>query len=302
MDKKAKITVLGLMGNSVFLRVPHFHRAGETLSASSLYREPGGKGCNQAVAAARLGAQVSFLSCMGEDSIAKDCLAFMNGEGIACYTEYAKNTASPYACILTDSTGENQVTVHSGSARQLSPAFVESCEEVIAASDILLLNNECPLEANKAALDIALRHGVTPVLNPAPYLPLPRKDLAKFSIVTPNRHEAAMLCGLPADSSAETLLQGLLALGIRCPVITLGGEGAMVWNGEKAVLCPSRRVMVQDTTGAGDCFNGALCCGIAEGLSIEDAAAFAVRAAAFSVTKKFVMPSLPHRKELTVMN
>lgn len=298
MNKTAKITVLGLMGNSVFLRVPHFHSSGETLRATALYMEPGGKGCNQAVSAARLGAQVTFFSCMGEDNTAEDCLAFMKSEGVSCYTEFVKETPSPYACILTDDTGDTRVTVHSGSALHMSSAFVESHQEIIANTDILLLNNECPLEANMAALEIALQNNAVTVLNPAPFLLLPREYLASFSIVTPNRYEAAMLCGLPSESSAGTLLQGLLSLGIHCPIITLGSEGAVIWDGEKEVLCPSSRVTAKDTTGAGDCFNGALCYGIATGLSIEESAKFAVKAASFSVTRSFVMPSLPYWKDL----
>lgn len=298
MRKNAKITVLGLMGNSVFMQVPHFHSVGETLNASSLYMEPGGKGCNQAVAAARLGAQVSFLSCMGQDSTAQDCVSFMRSEGIACCTEYKKDAASPYACILTDSLGENQVTVHGGSARFMTPDFVRSCAEVIADADILLLNNECPLAANSAALDIALAHGVPAVLNPAPYSPLPREYLCKFSVITPNRHEAAMLCGLPADGSAEALLHGLVTMGIQRAVITLGGDGAVAWDGERTLRCPALPVTPRDTTGAGDCFNGALCCALAEGLSMEAAVKRAAAAAAFSVSRKYVMPSLPHLHEL----
>lgn len=298
MERNAKITVLGLMGNSAFLRVSHFHSVGETLKASSLYMEPGGKGCNQAVAAVRQGAQVSFLSCMGADSTAQDCLAFMHSEGIACYTEFKEGTPSPYACILTDSQGENQVTVYGGSAQCMTPDFVGEHAGIITGSDILLLNNECPLAANQAALDIALAHGVMAVLNPAPFLPLPRTYLRSFSLITPNRHEAAMLCGLPADSSADVLLHGLVVLGVQRAVITLGGEGAIAWDGERTIRCPAQSAAAQDTTGAGDCFNGVLCCGLAEGLPMEAALRRAAKAAAFSVSRKYVMPSLPHLHEL----
>ena len=119
-ETKPVITVLGLCGDSVFMHVDHFHRSGETLHADSLYSEPGGKGCNQAVAAHRLGAEVNFVSCMGRDSIEKTCSAFLTREGLRLFTEHTNKSASSYACILTDSQGENRVTVHRGSAEHLS--------------------------------------------------------------------------------------------------------------------------------------------------------------------------------------
>lgn len=297
MNRKAKITVLGLMGSSVFMTVPHFHSVGETLSASSLYIEPGGKGCNQAVASARSGADVSFISCMGKDGIAVECLSFMEKEGIRCLTEYSSLAASPYACILTDSTGENQVTVHRGSAEFLSAEFVRSCENIIAESDILLLNNECPLTANMEALEIAQKYGVKAVLNPAPYVSLPIDYLKRFYLITPNRHEAAMLTGLSAESSEDALISALCEMGISRSAITLGAKGAAAFDGEKFIRCSATEVTAVDTTGAGDCFNGVLCCTLAEGYSFEKALDSAIRASGYSVSKHFVMPSLPRQAE-----
>lgn len=121
-ETKPVITVLGLCGDSVFMHVDHFHRSGETLHADSLYSEPGGKGCNQAVAAHRLGAEVNFVSCMGRDSIEKTCSAFLTREGLRLFTEHTDKSASSYACILTDSQGENRVTVYRGSASICPPA------------------------------------------------------------------------------------------------------------------------------------------------------------------------------------
>ena len=298
MNAKVRITVPGLMGNSVFMTVPHFHSVGETLSAQSLYMEPGGKGCNQAVAAARLGAGVSFISCMGEDGTARECIEFMEREGIECLTQYTASSASSYACILTDSEGENQVTVHRGSAEYLSAEFIGSCESAIAASDILLLNNECPLEANMAALEIAEKHGVKAVLNPAPYMPLSIEYLRRFYLITPNRHEAAMLAGVSSDISAEELAQALMSRGIERGVITLGSEGSEAWENGKTFRCMAEKVRAVDTTGAGDCFSAALCCCIGEGRELAEAVRYAGLASGLSVAKKYVMPSLPRREEL----
>jgi len=298
MMKKAKITIIGLLGNSVFVRVPHFHSVGETLSADSLYMEPGGKGSNQAVAAARLGAEVVFISSMGRDSIARECLEFMENEGIRCLTQFNDTLSSPYACILTDSKGENQVTVHRGSADNLSAEFIKECEADIADSDILLLNNESPLEANIAALDIAGRHGVKAVLNPAPYAPLPSDYLRRFYLITPNRHEAQMLVGASEGADCREIVKKLAEAGIQRCAITLGGSGSVLWNGTRLIEHDAIRVEVADTTGAGDCFNGAICCAVAEGMSEVDALDMAVRASALSVSKSFVMPALPYRNEI----
>ena len=298
MSKKTNVAVLGLMGNSVFMSVPHFHSAGETVSAESIYTEPGGKGCNQAVAAARLGAEVSFISCMGEDATAKECIAFMDKEGIACFTEYTALASSPLACILTDSGGENRVTVYRGSADHLTESFVRSCEDAISKADILLLNNECPLSANTAALELAEKHGVKAILNPAPYMPLPQSYLRRFYLITPNLHEARMLAGTNANASPQTAVERLRELGVRRGAITLGGDGAIAWDGDELYSCEAELVIAKDTTGAGDCFSGALAVSLAANADIRAAVRFAVRCAGLSVTRSHVMTALPYLKEL----
>ena len=292
------ITVLGLCGDSVFMRVDHFHRSGETLHADSLYSEPGGKGCNQAVAARRLGAEVNFISCMGRDGIEKTCSAFLTREGLRLFTEHTDESASSYACILTDSQGENRVTVHRGSAEHLSAGFIRSLEAEIAASDMLLLNNETPYEANLCALELAEKHGVPAVLNPAPYVGLPAGYLRRFRLITPNRHEAAAILAASPDTPPEELLSGLRALGITQSVITLGADGAAAMDGDSIILCPPRRVKAADTTGAGDCFSAALTVRLALGDGIDKAVEYAANASAYSVQRQYVMPSLPHKEEL----
>lgn len=293
--KKARITVIGLMGNSVFMNVPHFHSPGETVISSSLHIEPGGKGCNQAVAAARLGAEVCFFSCMGRDSTASDCTAFMENEGILCRTEYADSQNSPYACILTDRTGENQVTVSPGSAGYLSPEFIKENEKYIASADILLLNNETPFETNLAALTAAEKHGVKTVLNPAPFKALPADYLKRFYLITPNKYEACRIADLPSDCDDFLPAKALSDMGIQQSIVTLGRNGCVAAKNGVLKKFDAPKVASVDTTGAGDCFNGALCCALAEDMSMEKAIGFSICASAYSVTKKYVMPSLPYR-------
>ncbi len=292
------VTVLGLCGDSVFMHVDHFHRSGETLHADSLYSEPGGKGCNQAVAAHRLGAEVNFVSCMGRDSIEKTCSAFLTREGLRLFTEHTDKSASSYACILTDSQGENRVTVHRGSAEHLSAGFIRSLEAEIAASDMLLLNNETPYEANLCALELAESHGVPAILNPAPYAELPADYLRRFWLITPNLHEAAAILAASPDTPPEALLSGLRALGIARCVITLGADGAAAMDGGNIILCPPRPVKAADTTGAGDCFSAALTVRLALGDGLDAAMEYAANASAYSVQRKYVMPSLPDKEEL----
>ncbi len=279
--RKSRITVIGLCGRSVFMRVDHFHRSGETVHAESIYIEPGGKGYNQAVAAARLGGEVSFISCCGDDDDGKACTDFLVKEGITPCIQKTKKSGTAFATILTDSTGENQVTVYRGAADYLTTDFIEKNEKRIAESDVLLLNFEYPMEINETALKIAEKYHVKSILNPAPAIACNDRFLNRFFCITPNQREAEILGGR----------------GLR-EIVTLGAEGCEIKDGEEAVKIPGIQVDTIDTTGAGDCFNGALAVAVGEGWTLYDAACFATKAAAQSVTRSFVMPSLPYRDEI----
>ena len=295
-DKKPKIAVLGLAGSSVFMTVDHFHRPGETLPAESLYLEAGGKGMNQAVAAARLGADVTFYACLGRDEGAALCRAALRDEGIHPLIQEAERPTA-YACILTDRDGENQVTVFEGAAGAFSPAFIRNHPEAIREADILLLNHECPREVNLAALTIAKEAGKKVILNPAPAMEetIPLEDLY---LITPNRHEAASLLKLPQDTPADQLLDAFAEAGFSRVLITLGGEGCALLDERRKCFFPAVPAVAVDTTGAGDCFNGCLASALAGGASLTEAVVRAQNAAALSVGKHYVMPSLPNRKQL----
>lgn len=279
--KKVRITAIGLCGRSVFMNVDHFHSPGETLHASMLYCEPGGKGYNQAVAAARLGAEVSFIGCCGNDSDGKECEAFLQHEGINPAIEYTDAEATAFATILTDAAGENRVTVYSGASACLSESFIMAQEKLIQNSDILLLNFEYPLAVNETAMKLAKKHGVRVIFNPAPALPGTTKLLKDAYCITPNESEAAVL-----GNTAER------------EIITLGSDGCRIIEDGKVTCLPAQKVKAVNTTGAGDCFNAALAVALGEGLSLKESAAFAQKCAAISVTRNFVMPSLPYRYEI----
>lgn len=292
-----KITVLGLCGNSVFLNVDHFHVPGETVHARGLYAEPGGKGYNQAVAAQRLGAQVSFLGSIGDDADGRSCMEFLEKEGVTPVPQICDAVPSAYACILTDREGENRVTVFSGAAQLLTPEFIRKQEQVISESDLLLLNNEYPQSCNEAAMELAKKHGVKVVYNPAPARQVSAEFLRDCWVITPNLSETAVLIGAEV-SELPVLAEKLREQGIQNAVVTLGGDGAAVFAGDDALHIPACPTKAVDTTGAGDTFTAALCVALLEGKPIAEASVWAANAAALSVAKQYVMPGLPSRDEL----
>lgn len=268
----ARLALIGLTGRSLFFNVPRFHAGGETIHAAGFHEEWGGKGFNQAVAAARQGAEVSFLTAVGAGDVAqvRDCLASEKIVG----TVLGKETPSAHAAILTDGSGETRVTVFPGA--RLDVADVESFAESIASSDFLLLNNEVPEEVNLRASAIASAAGVRIILNPAPVRTLPAALAARVFLWTPNEFEEAALGDVPGEV-----------------VTTLGAKGCRIRSRGEVVSAPPAKAV--DSTGAGDTFNGVLAVRLAEGASLRDACIAANEAAARSVARRYVLPSIPCR-------
>ncbi|MBQ6947942.1 MAG: ribokinase [Clostridia bacterium] len=271
----SKIAVIGMVGNSAFLSVPQFHRGGETVTAENVHFEPGGKGFNQAVAAARFGAEVSFLGAVGEQGGA-EIAAFAAAEGIdASFPAKAGQTA--YAAILTDRTGANHVTVYQGAP--LTVEDVDTFADRIAAADILLLNNEVPEAVNVRAVEIAKEYGVRVILNPAPARATCAYLLETVDLFTPNEFER-------------------IALGNQTNmIVTLGEKGSLLVA--ENVIVPARSLgPTVDTTGAGDTFSGVLAAKWAEGVALQQAAECAALAAGISVTRPYAATSIPTRNEM----
>ena len=278
----AKISVIGICGQSVFMSVDHFHEKGETLSAEGIFEEIGGKGINQAVAAAKMGASVSFLAAVGDDNYGRECLNLAENFNIKPYLIEKEGKNTPLAFILTDKNGENRVTVHKSA--ELISDDVELFREEIISSDILLLQNEVPDDVNKKAIEIAADNGVKVILNPAPARKIDGETASKIFVVIPNEQESEFI-------NTEKFKN--------C-IVTLGGEGCLI-NGETKI--PTRKVIPVDTTGAGDTFCGALAVCIAEGMTLKKAAEYAVCASGLSVTKKYVIDSIPTREQVErIMN
>lgn len=278
---KPVITVIGLCGQSVFLTMDHFHEEGETVHADSIYSEPGGKGYNQAVAAARLGADVSFIGCIGDDNDGKLCRDFLEGENVNALIEVRKNNNTAYAVILTDRDGKNRVTVYRGASDDLSEEFVRAQEGTIAQSDILLLNHECSVQVNNAAMEIAKRYGVKVILNPAPAREVSQNFADGCFAIVPNETE---------DNS--------LSCTCKNRIVTLGSNGADIVSDDVTVHVPAVKTVCVDSTGAGDCFCAAFAVAVGEGKSIEEAVKFAVKCSGLSVSKQYVMKSLPRREQI----
>ncbi|MBO5452840.1 MAG: hypothetical protein J6A69_02615 [Clostridia bacterium] len=271
----AKIAVIGICGNSTFMTVDHFHQNGETLKADSIFTELGGKGINQAVAAKRFGAEVSFLGAAGADCI-NSCKEFTTKNAINGFWVKKENENTASAFILTDKNGENRVTVYRGA--ELCIDDVEIFEDEIKSSDVLLLQNEVPEAVNEKAIEIANESNVKVILNPAPARTLKKELCDKIYLVVPNEQEKEFI----GDAVLENC------------ITTLGSKGCLV-NGE---IIPAIKTNVVDTTGAGDTFCGVLAVCIAEGMDLKTSCVRAVTASGLSVSKKHVIDSIPKREEV----
>ena len=285
----SRIAVIGLVGRSMFFDVPRFHAGGETITARSLYEEWGGKGFNQAVAAARQDAAVAFLGAVNAADV-KPLKAFCDREGVRA-TLVAKKKPTATAAILTDGTGETRVTVYPGAA--LEAKDVDGFAGSIALSDFLLLNNEVSEAVNLAAVEIAKKYDVKVIFNPAPARKLPKAILESVAIFTPNEFEEDSL-ELRAGSLERRGVEKLEAQSSKIlaeVVTTLGAKGCCIRSTGETIPAPS--VKAVDSTGAGDTFNAVLAVRLADGDSLREACVAANAAAAQSVTVRYVMPSLP---------
>jgi len=274
---------------------------GETVLGSSLIQAGGGKGANQAVAAARAGAQVAFVGRVGDDDFGHATLDNLAREGIN--TEFVvidKSVPSGVALIMVDANGENQIAVAPGANARVCPADVQAAGDLIASADLLLVQLEIPLDAVSAVLSIARAHDTATMLNPAPapQEKPPRELLSGLDYLTPNRAEAERLVGAPAGTDPEALAHALQGQGVGAIVLTLGAEGACICQGGQYARLAPLKVDALDTVGAGDCFSGVLAVALGEGAPLREAAEFATCAAALSVQRAGAQPSLPRRSEI----
>lgn len=295
------LCVIGSSNTDMVVKAAKLPAPGETVIGGTFLMNPGGKGANQAVAAARLGGAVTFVARVGNDLFGKQALGQFGREGIR--TEFVltdPEQPSGVALIGVDARGENSIVVAPGANARLDERQVAAALATLDAPALVLLQLEIPLASVEAAVRLSAEKGLRVILNPAPAQPLPDELLRRLFLITPNETEAELLTGVRVtdEATADQAARRLRDRGVPNVVITLGAKGAYLLTGEGRRLIPAPPVTATDTTAAGDCFNGALALALAEAFALPEAVAFACKAASISVTRMGAQASLPQRREV----
>ncbi|MEZ9304903.1 ribokinase [Vibrio breoganii] len=297
----SKLVVLGSVNADHVLQVPSFPRPGETLHGRSYQVIPGGKGANQAVAAARLGADIAFIAAVGNDAFGLNIVKSFASDGIdVSGVKVTRDYPTGIAMIQVSDSGENSICISAEANATLTEQSIEQDLPSIASADYLLMQLETPMcGVTKAALH-ANSHNTKVILNPAPACPLSDELLKQVDIITPNETEAEVLTGIAVtdQTTAQLAADELHSKGITTVMITLGAKGVWLSENGSGQLIEGFRVEATDTTAAGDTFNGALVTGLIENKSMHDAIIFAHAAAAISVTRFGAQTSIPTRQEV----
>ena len=293
---KGKILVIGSSNTDMTIRASRLPAPGETILGGEFKMGRGGTGANQAVAARRLGGDVTFVCKVGNDVFGTEAIESYNAEGID--TTHILRSAKPSgtAIIMVDSAGENCISVAPGANGDFTVEDIRSIADVIRSASYLILQLEIPVEAVAEAAHIAKEAGVYVILNPAPATKLPDSIFADIDLLTPNRTETELLTGIHDDM--EQAVRRLAALGVKNVVMTKGSEGSAVYEDGKCTQVAALKVDAVDATAAGDTFCGALCVALAEGCSLLDAARFATKASALTVQKMGAQESIPYRRDI----
>ncbi len=297
----AKIAIVGSLNMDLVVRAPHMPIPGETVIGSDFRTIPGGKGANQAVAAARLGAEVTMIGRVGDDDFGRAQLRNLGELGIdATHVIVDPEAATGIALITLDASGQNSIVLAPGANMRLTKEDINAARGAIVQSDVLVLQLENPLEVVAYAIDIAYAAGVKVFLNPAPAQPVPKEALAKLDYLIPNESETALLTGIEvADlDGAKEAAERLREQGVGTAILTLGARGAFLASAEESVHVPGYKVEVVDTTAAGDAFVGGLAVALAQGQNLVEAVRYANAAGALAVTRLGAQPSLPTRQEV----
>lgn len=300
--EKRKIVVVGSSNMDMVVKTDHIPVPGETVLSGNFFMNPGGKGANQAVAIARLGGEVSFISKMGNDIFGKQFSHLFSEEGIDTrHILSDDDLPSGVALITVDKTGENSIVVATGANANLKPSDIDmDAQQKIADSSIVLMQLEIPLETVEFVARYASSNGVKVILNPAPVNTLKPELLSYIDIITPNKTEAEMISGIRVTDieSAKQAAKAICDKGVNSVVVTMGSLGSVIYHKETFTVVAAQIVEAVDTTAAGDVFNGALAVALSEGKELPFAVDFASRAAAISVTRLGAQQSIPYRNEL----
>lgn len=298
-----KILVIGSTNIDMIACVKHLPRPGETVGEARFMQSNGGKGANQAVAAARLGGDVAFVSCLGDDAGAA---ALRRSSPPTASTPRPSSRPRTPRPVRADLRLAGRRELHRRGSRcnhSLTCEAIDAVADRIAGAEYLLVQLEIPMETVACAIEKAYAAGTRVVLNPAPAMPLADELLRKVYLITPNRTESETLTGIPVHTvqDASKAAGALLAKGVGNVIVTLGSEGALIRTPAEELLIPARTVTPVDTTAAGDVFNGALLVALSEGRSLADAVRFAAHSASVSVTRMGAQASIPWRGELETL-
>jgi len=293
--------VVGSSNMDLVVKSPRIPVPGETILGGDFLMVPGGKGANQAVAAARLGADVCFVARVGNDVFGRKSLENFQREGLNIrHVTLTSDAPSGVALITVDGAGDNAIVVAPGANARLSPEDVYQAQSEVSSADAVVVQLEVPMATVQCAAELAHRAGVPLILNPAPAQTLSAELLAMVGVLTPNETEAQILTGVEAVDieSSRKAARKLLEMGVKAVVLTMGTRGLLLADETSMEMIAAEKVKAVDTTAAGDAFTGSLAVGLGQGHSLRDSAIFANRVAALSVTKMGAQPSMPTMQEV----
>ena len=300
-EDKSKIVVVGSSNMDLVVKSPRIPAVGETMLGGDFIMTPGGKGANQAVAAAKLGAQVFFVAKLGDDIFGTQSLASLKKEGVNTkYVAQTKQAPSGAALIMVDEKGNNSIVVAPGANQKLSPADVKKAESDIASCGAVVAQLEVPMQTVEYAAQLASSFDVPFILDPAPAQKLKPALLKMVDVLKPNETEAQILTGIEVtdEKSARMAAENLLGSAVTAVILTMGAKGFLLATKNQTEFVPAIKVDAVDATAAGDAFTGALAFGLAQGQELREAALFANCVAALSVTKMGAQSSLPAKQEV----
>lgn len=292
------ILVIGSLNADLVVRAPHFPQPGETISGDDLHIIPGGKGANQAVAAARQGASVVMLGRVGKDSFGPFLLDSLKSDSVDITNVHADDSATGTAIIVVDASGQNSIVLSAGANGKVSPADVNNASSL--NSSLILLQLEIPIPTVLYAAHYAKQNGIRVILNPAPAKSLPDELISLIDFIVPNETELSLLTGLEVKDipSAEQAAKVLLKRGAKNVIVTLGSKGALLVSNKQVAQVNAYKINVVDTTAAGDAFIGGFASALLRGVEIEEAVKYANACGALATTKFGAQPSLPTKEEV----
>lgn len=299
MPASPHIVVMGSLNMDLVLRAPRCAQAGETLQGHDFALHPGGKGANQAVACARLGARVSMVGKLGRDPFADELRATLDGAGVDHSQVQRADGSSGIAMIIVEDDGQNRIMLAPGANAAMTPDDVRAAAPLLQSASLLICQLEVPLETVRSAFELARSARVPILFNPAPAARLDA-DMLSVNYLVVNETESALISGLPVTSRAEavTAAHRLRQMGADCVLLTLGADGAIVADLDGTRHYPAFPTHVVDTTAAGDTFIGGLAAGLAEGMKLDDAVMLGMAASALCVSRPGAQPSIPFRHEI----